>query len=53
MILRYDRAVQTAQGQAIAGADVYFLTQPANTTARSSSLLRSPTGATGMALMNG
>lgn len=33
MILRYDRAVQTAQGQAVAGAQAYFLTQPANTTA--------------------
>jgi hypothetical protein len=31
MILRLDRVVQTAQGQAVAGALVYFLTQPANT----------------------
>lgn len=31
MILRMDRVVQTAQGQAVAGALVYFLTQPANT----------------------
>jgi hypothetical protein len=30
MILRLDRTVQTAQGQAIAGAEVYFLTQPAD-----------------------
>lgn len=30
MILRLDRVVQTAQGQAVAGAEVYFLTQPAN-----------------------
>lgn len=30
MILRLDRVVQTAQGQAVAGALVYFLTQPAN-----------------------
>jgi hypothetical protein len=30
MILRLDRTVQTAQGQAVAGARVYFLTQPAN-----------------------
>lgn len=30
MILRIDRVVQTAQGQAVAGALVYFLTQPAN-----------------------
>lgn len=30
MILRLDRTVQTAQGQAVAGALVYFLTQPAN-----------------------
>ena len=29
-ITRIDRVVQTAQGQAIAGAQVYFLTQPAN-----------------------
>lgn len=33
MILRLDKTVQTAQGQAIAGALVYFLTQPANTAA--------------------
>lgn len=33
MILRIDRTVQTAQGQAVAGAQVYFLTQPANVTA--------------------
>jgi hypothetical protein len=32
MILRVDRVVQTAQGQAVAGALVYFLTQPANVT---------------------
>jgi hypothetical protein len=30
MILRIDRVVQTAQGQAVAGALVYFLTQPAD-----------------------
>jgi hypothetical protein len=30
MILRIDRTVQTAQGQAVAGAEVYFLTQPAD-----------------------
>lgn len=30
MIVRIDRVVQTAQGQAIAGAQVYFLTQPAD-----------------------
>lgn len=30
MILRIDRVVQTAQGQAVAGAEVYFLTQPAD-----------------------
>lgn len=30
MILRLDRTVQTAQGQAVAGALVYFLTQPAD-----------------------
>jgi hypothetical protein len=30
MILRIDRTVQTAQGQAVAGALMYFLTQPAN-----------------------
>lgn len=30
MILRIDRTVQTAQGQAVAGALVYFLTQPAD-----------------------
>ncbi len=29
-ITRDDRWVQTAQGQAIAGAEVYYLTQPAN-----------------------
>ncbi len=32
-ITRIDRVVQTAQGQAIAGAQVYFLTQPANVAA--------------------
>lgn len=30
MILRIDRTVQTAQGQAVAGALMYFLTQPAD-----------------------
>lgn len=32
-ILRRDDTVQTAQGWAVAGAQVYYLTQPANTTA--------------------
>jgi hypothetical protein len=32
-IVRVDRTVQTAQGQAISGAFFYVLTQPANTTA--------------------
>lgn len=32
-ILRRDDLVQTAMGQAVAGAQVYYLTQPANTTA--------------------
>jgi hypothetical protein len=31
MILRMDRVVQTAQGQSVSGALMYFLTQPANT----------------------
>jgi len=30
MIIRVDRVVQTAQGQAVAGAQVYVLTQPAD-----------------------
>jgi hypothetical protein len=32
-IVRVDRTVQTAQGQAISGAQFYVLTQPANVTA--------------------